>query len=174
MHRKRMSIFVFSGQHFVSGNYRECIWNIWFLTVSVFCCMLPPTLVPRGQEMQLWHLFPPCYLQLVLQQGVVVRLHNLISSPPFLGLSTGNGTTYLTPWGKKRMPPLSYLLCGFYVCPRADSTVQKISCDFLNCAFASWFHSQFWACLAALLLIFCVSTFCVSTVKGHNILERLK
>lgn len=120
--------------------------HLIFLSHCVsFAALLPPTLVPRGQEMQLWDSFHrvTCTGVAVVGRGVVVRLHNLISSPPILGLSSGNSTTKLTPWGQKRMPLLSYLLCGFYVSSKADSTVQKISCDFFNCVFATYFHYQF-------------------------------
>lgn len=126
-----MSIFVFSGEHFLLGNYRECTWNIWFLslTVSVFYC----TLGAKRQEIRLWDASSTALPAAgVAVQGVVVRLHNLISSPPILGLSIGNSTTKLTPWGQKTMPLLSYLLCGFYVCSKADSTVQKISCEVIS------------------------------------------
>lgn len=130
-----MSIFVFSAERFVLWNYRKCTWNIWFLslTVSVFCCTVTSPLGAKRQEIQLWDasstVLPAAGVQ---YRGVVVRLHNLISSPPILGLSTGNSTTKLTPWGQKTMPLLSYLLCGFYVCSKADSAVLKISCEVIS------------------------------------------
>ena len=128
----RTSIFAISSEHFVLGNYREGIWNVLGFSLSLslsFAELLSPTLMPRRQEMQ------PCstsstMLQLMLQQGVVVvRLHNLISSPPILGLSPGNDTMKWARWGQKGMPLLSYLLCGFYVCSQADSTAWNISCE---------------------------------------------
>lgn len=59
-----------------------------------FAGLLSPTLMPRGQEMQLCGTSSTVLPTANVKQGmVVVRLHNLISSPPIRGLSPGNGTT---------------------------------------------------------------------------------
>lgn len=161
---KRMSIFAFSGERLVLGNYRECIWNIClFRCVCLLLhCHLPPW-CQEGRRCSCGAPLPPCCLQLLLQERVVVvRLHGLISSPPILGLSTGNSTTKPTQWGWKRTPLLSYLLCAFQ--NGFNCAENFLWSDFLNCTFTTWFHYQFWACLTALLLIFCLSASCVSTV----------
>lgn len=127
MYWTRTSRFAFSSEHFVLGNYREGIWNILDFSLSLslsFAELLSPTLMSRcscGAPLSL------CYPQLMVQQGVVMGLHNLVASPPILGLSPGNGTTKWAQWGQKGMPLLSYLLCDFYVCSKADSTAWKIS-----------------------------------------------
>lgn len=91
-------------------------------------CYLPPW-CQEGRKCSCAAPLPVCYPQLMLQQGVVVRLNNLIFSPPILGLYPGNDTTKSAWWGQKGIPLLSVLLCGFYVCSRADSTEQKISSE---------------------------------------------
>ena len=72
------------------------------------------------------HNLPPWWQEMQLCSGTS---STVISSPPILGLSPANGTTRWAQWGQKGMPLLSYLLCGFYVCSKPDSTVQKISCE---------------------------------------------
>lgn len=155
---------------FCSGKYREAIWDMLSSTLSLCLSFTGPCFPLWCSEDRrcgcVQAPLPPYFRTQCHRQWHSKQWWGYTaSSPVYLwGLSQENRTTKWAWWVQKEMPvpPVLWLLCvlhSWFKC--AENFLWR---DLFNCAFASCFHYQFWACHTALLLIFHGNTSAVSTV----------
>lgn len=131
----RTGVLVFSSEHSVLGKYRA------FETypLSHCFCLLPftglcSTLMLRGQEVWLCSSSSTTLPTPSIAPrsdgrgdgGEATHPHLLPTHPRSVPRKRYNKMSSM---GQKEMPLLSRLHCDFYVCPKADSTALKISCE---------------------------------------------
>lgn len=163
-------IYIFTWT-FCTGKYGEGIWDIFSSSLSLSLSFTVPCFPLWCSEVRKCGCarapLPPHFRTQCHRQWHSKQWGGCTASSPAhpwgLCLENNNQMSSVGPEGNaSTVPPVLWLLCvlqSWFRC--AENFLWS---DLLNCAFASWFHYQFWACHTALLLIFHGNTSAVSTV----------